>query len=153
MIKIATLKEHPQYISQLAIWHENEWGHYYPSQSLDDRTAKMQFYLGDTFIPSTFIALEGDQLLGSAASIDSDLPNKPNLTPWLASVFVKPEVRHQGIATKLITHLCDQAKNEQITRLYLFTENQQNFYKKMGWVALEQLDYSGEQVTIMALDL
>jgi len=152
-LKIQNLKQFPDYIPQLAKWHENEWGHYYPDQSLEDREAMMRFYLYESLIPSTYIALDGEYLLGSAAIIESDMPEKPNLSPWLASVFVRPEARNQGVASRLVRHICSQAKIEGIAKLYLFTANQQGFYHKLGWQVLSHETYADELVTVMELVL
>ncbi len=58
----------------------------------------------------TFVASASGNLLGSAMLVAQDMDTRTDLTPWLASVFVAPEHRRQGIATKLIAQVVDAAK-------------------------------------------
>lgn len=40
-------------------------------------------------IPAIFIVLDGGLCLGTASLFNNDLKNKPDLEPWLASLFSK----------------------------------------------------------------
>ena len=68
-MKIVNLKDCPEHIETLAQWHQQQWQYLNPGQSLADRIAKMQKYLNDDFVPSTFVAL-GNEPLGSAAIVE-----------------------------------------------------------------------------------
>ena len=150
---IINLAKEPQHIPTLAQWHQTEWASLNPGQTLAQRIDKMQHYLDNNFIPSTFIYKHHDQLAGSAAIIENDMEIKPELTPWLASVYVKPEFRRQGIGAKLVKNLMAQAKAAGLENLYLFTPDQAGFYKKLGWMVMQDEYYRGHQVTIMRVSL
>jgi GNAT superfamily N-acetyltransferase len=149
--EIVNLKDRPADLATLAQWHQNEWGYLYPESTLQDRIHKMQAYLQPGFIPSTFVACM-PQLLGSAAIVAHDMEERPELTPWLASVYVAPEYRRRGIGSHLVNHVVEQANQQDIERLYLFTTDQMNFYKRLGWTSMETTDYHGIKVTIMTID-
>lgn len=150
---ILDLKEEPEHIPTLAAWHHQEWASLNPGQSLQQRIDKMQCYLGDALIPSTFIAKDNDHLIGSAAIVEHDMDNKPELSPWLASVFIDPIYRRKGVGTSLILHVMNKAKEAGIKTLYLFTSNEEAFYKKLAWSTISNELYLDKTVTIMKIML
>jgi GNAT superfamily N-acetyltransferase len=152
MIKIINLKDEPENLLTLAKWHQDEWSYLNPGEDLVTRISRMQPFLNEDFIPSTFIARD-KVLLGSAAIVLRDLKTEPQLTPWLASVYVRPDVRRQGIGRQLVLHVMEQARNEGIACLYLYTPDQEYFYIKLGWSTIDKRKHQGYDVTIMAVNL
>ena len=146
---IINLKEEPNLIPTLAKWHHNEWSYLNPSLTLNERIYKMEAYLSNEIIPSTYIAKENNILLGSSALLEHDMETKKHLTPWLASIYVAEPHRKQGIGSKLVLHAMKEAKKENISKLYLFTPDQENFYKNLGWSTIEKESYHNHNVTIM----
>lgn len=150
---IQNLKNQPQYIPTLAAWHHHEWWSLNPGSSIEQRICDMQIYLNADFIPSTFIASESE-LLGSAAIVAHDMDNKLELTPWLASVFVAPAYRNQGIGSELVKVVMEKAQQAGIEMLYLFTSaSREAFYRKLGWEVFSKEEYYGNAVSIMRVDL
>ncbi len=150
---ITFLGEHPEHIQALASWHQQEWHHISPHLTTDKRVQLYSGYSSSKTIPCCLIATQGDTLLGSASLVLSDMETRTDLTPWLASVFVHPDYRRQGIASRLINHCLDMARSISINRLYLFTPDQKAFYARRGWQLLESCEFNGEQVDIMFYDL
>ena len=151
-MKIINLKQKPEYLEELAIWHQQEWSNLNPGQTLQDRILKMQAYLNNEFIPTTYVAVE-NQLMGSAAIIECDMEDRKELSPWLASVYVAPEFRRQGVGEKLVKEVMQQAREHGFKKLFLYTPDQELFYKKNRWEIIEQVAYHGQNVTIMSADL
>lgn len=152
MVEIINLKEEPVILATLASWHQQEWSSFNPGESIEERILRMQPYLNEDFIPSTFIAKDNG-LSGSAAIVSRDMETRPQLSPWLASVYVLPEKRGRGIGTKLVLHVMAQAKREGIKTLYLFTPDRQDFYLNLGWSIKNVEQYQNQEVTIMQVDL
>ncbi len=151
-MKIIDLRTAPHHISTLAQWHHDEWSYLNPGSSVEKRIEKMRTYLGENLIPTMLIAVEGNDVLGSAALIASDMDTKPELSPWLANVYVRADKRGLGVGAKLVKSVMDLAKQNQLPRIYLFTPDQENFYAKMGWQTLSKENYRNSLVTIMQLD-
>jgi len=151
-MKIVNLKAVPSELPVLAKWHQQEWADLNPGKSLKDRINKMQAYLENGFVPSTYVAI-ADELLGSAAIVKCDMDTRAELEPWLASVYVAKSQRGNGIGTALVKHIMQKAAHNGIERLYLFTPGQKEFYQGLGWQYLEQTQYHDQQVTIMYVDL
>ena len=152
MFKIINLKDEPENLPTLASWHQQEWSHLNPGEDLAARISRMQPHLDGQLIPSTYIAKD-DVLLGSAAIVKKDMKIEPQLTPWLASVYVGPENRRRGIGRQLVLHVMAQAQKGGIDRLYLYTPDKAEFYLKLGWSTLYQRPYHNLDVTIMQVQL
>lgn len=150
---IIDLADEPLHIPTLAKWHHDEWGYLNPNGSIEQRIEKMERYLSSGLIPSTFIAKEGVTVLGSAAIIENDMDTHPELSPWLASVFVAPEHRGNGIGSKLVNYILERAHLEQLGTLYLFTPTKEQFYSRLGWSTNRKEKYRGVSVTIMDIEL
>ena len=151
-MKIANLKEVPNHLDTLARWHQKEWGYFNPNRTLMERIERMKSHLLPEFIPTTFVATN-HELFGSAAIIEHDMDTRKELTPWLAGVYVAPEFRRQGIGSALVLHVMEQARENKIERLYLFTPDKDVFYAGLGWKMFEKTRYLGYAVTIMHVDL
>lgn len=150
MVKIEHLAAHPEFIPELAVLHFAEWSYLNPGGSLEGKTDYLRRNCGRSGVPSFIIAVEGADLVGSASLIAHDMDNRPELTPWLADVFVKPEYRGQGVATSLIRRIEFEAKSVVITKLYLYTPDAAGLYRRLGWNAVDECKYKGVDVIIMA---
>jgi GNAT superfamily N-acetyltransferase len=151
--RIEYLADHPHVLQTLAAWHHAQWNYLNPQRTLAERIAKLQRHLQRGAIPTTFVALDGDALLGSASLVECDLSKRPDLTPWLAGVFVAPEHRNQGIGDALVARVEQEARDLGFAKLYLFTPDRTPFYARRGWKSFAQDDCHGQPITLMSLDL
>lgn len=152
MTKILNLRYKPEWLETLAQWHQGEWSQLNPGETLEQRIIRMQPFLNDKLIPNTYIAFD-TILYGSAAIVENDMDSRPDLSPWLASVFVTPEYRNQGIGSALVCHVMQQAQQCNIEKLYLYTPDREAFYHKLGWRRIDTENYHGHEVRIMEADL
>jgi len=100
-------------------------------------------------VPFIVVATDNNQLIGSAALVNEDMKTRKDLSPWLASVFVKSEFRKRGIATKLVRYIEEEASKLDIEMLYLYTEHARDLYAGLAWCDLEECEYQGVNVAIM----
>jgi len=149
MLEILSLATRPESIAPLAMWHFGEWGNLNPTNDVAARCLKLQRHLQEHSIPTTFIAVDGEELLGSASLVEQDLDLRPEYTPWLASVFVSPEHRARGIGRQLVQRVMAEAKSLAVPQLYLFTFHHDRFYASLGWQRLETAIYREQPITIM----
>ncbi|WP_285418590.1 GNAT family N-acetyltransferase [Pseudomonas sp. efr-133-TYG-5] len=143
------LCDHPELIAELAALNFQEWGQFRPDDTLEARTERMRAACGKGAIPSVVVALEDSQLLGGALLIDSDMQLRPQLTPWLAGVYVKAEHRGRGIASQLVNRIVAEAAALGVQELYLYTDAAQSLYARLGWEVVEELIYEDLPVTVM----
>jgi GNAT superfamily N-acetyltransferase len=148
-LDIIPLADKKEVIAELAQLHHEEWKHLNPSLTLEGRAEAITEAAGREGIPSIFIAVSGNQLVGSAALVENDMDTKPDLTPWLAAVYVKETFRHQGVATYLIARCEAEAARSNAKTWYLYTEFASRLYEKLGWLHLERSEYKGVTVDVM----
>ena len=133
----------------MAELHHAEWNHLSTSFTLKNRIDAIRDSARFRGIPSVFIALLEDQLVGSSAILENDMCSKPELSPWLAAVYVREDFRRQGIAKKLITRCIQEAVQSNVCVLYLYTEFAAKYYEKLGWSLMERCEYKGVIVDVM----
>ncbi len=141
------------FLGQLAFWHHQEWLHLNPGATLKQRLARYQQSLVTDALPKIFIAHNGAQLLGSVSLEKEDMDTRKFLTPWLARLYVEPESRGLGIASQLIEYVVSYAEQQRYKNLYLFTEDQTDFYQHRGWHFVETVNYRQVDVDLMCRKL
>jgi len=91
--------------------------------------------------------------VGSVSLVERDLPGYDHWSPWLASLFVRPDCRHRGIGKLLVRHAEAKAQALGMDVLYLFTPGQHDFYAALNWSVVSQAVAADQPVTIMARNL
>jgi len=79
----------------------------------------------------------------------NDYEGKPELSPWLASLYIHPFYRHKNIAVSLINRLESEAHELGYTELFLVTEDAKNLYLQCGWIELEKVETVYGQACLM----
>jgi len=153
-IDIAYLKDYPQHLSLIAQWIFNEWGHYNPGSSLDRAKSKLNEHLNKDSLPITFVALENNQPVGTCSLRIND-GIRPDLAPWLGSLYVEPNFRCRGIGEKLIDAVIKKAQNMKFQKVYLlaFDPTLPNWYRKLGWEGIGEDLLNGYPVSVMEKSL
>ena len=90
--------------------------------------------------PITFISVINNECVGTVSVFENDFKERPQYSPWLASLYVKPQYRNQKIGQHLITHLLNHLKILDYTEVYLKTENASEYYKKRDWKLVESVN-------------
>jgi GNAT superfamily N-acetyltransferase len=147
---ISFLADHPEHIPTVAAWILGEWSHFLPGRTVTDVETGLQAHLNRDKLPLTLLALDGDVLLGTASVQLQDMNTRPDLSPWLAAVYVPPEQRQQGVGSQLVEAAEEAARQAGVERLYLFTPDKQRFYTRLGWSVLDTTEYLTLQVVIMS---
>src|SRR3954465_8289992 len=87
----------PDYIPQVVDWLREEFWHS-GSPSREQQIATMLAQPGQS--EETFVLLDDNVPVGTASLVNNDLPSRPDLSPWLASVLVLPPFREKGTAQR-----------------------------------------------------
>jgi GNAT superfamily N-acetyltransferase len=150
---LASIADHMHLVPTIAKWHWDEWGDADPDGSLHSWKQGLAQHANQDRIPTTYVALQEGQPLGSVTLVEHDMSIHLDLTPWLAGVYVTPEHRGRGVGTALVSHAMREAAKMGVCRLYLYTESARDFYRKLGWEEIDTDFYEGKPVSIMAIDL
>jgi N-acetylglutamate synthase-like GNAT family acetyltransferase len=148
-VSVEHLAEHTMAIPQLAAWVQWEWGYLLPETTFAMMVSTFKKRVFYHQIPETFVATADRQIVGMASIDQYDMTTRPDLSPWLAAVYVTPEFRHKGIGSRLVRAVMQEAVVLGLDRIYLFTPNKMNFYNRLGWQFFENTIYRGEEVVIM----
>ena len=89
---------------------------------------------------------------GSVFLIDNDLESRPELTPWLAGLFVLPEARRQGIGEALVSAVLAHATSIGYETVFLHSAIG-DFYRRLGWESRETLILHELEHEIMSYSL
>lgn len=146
---IRYLADNTEFIPRLAKLLHAEWDFLYPDATIQTRYDRLVSYCNRDRVPLSFVALDDGRLLGTYNIILSDMKEHPELSPWLASVYVVKEYRGRGIGTELVKHAMAQCGRLSIPRLYLWTDKQRDFYGSLGWKPLSHEPYQTIEVDIM----
>ena len=146
------LSDHPEAAPLLARWHWEEWAAIVPGWTEAEALAELRTHTGRRQLPTTIVVHVGAELAGSASLLAEDLPDFPPVVPWLASVYVRPEWRGQGLGAALARRVLHEAAALGFPRAYLFTTGQAAWYARMGWQAERAIASGGEAGVIMATD-
>lgn len=152
-LKIEHLAKHRAAIPLVAGWVEQEWGHLLPEATFE---TFVQSFVARTVphrLPATWVALIGEQVVGTASLDPHDMTTRPEFSPWLAAVYVPPEFRGQNIGSRLVRTVVQESAALGLPHLYLFTPDKINFYTRMGWQSIETTHYRGLEVVIMQYNL
>lgn len=148
-MKIEYLADHKELIPKLARWMHEEWGYLYPEHTLEIRERLVAERANKDRIPLTLVAIEDDEPVGTVCLKLNDMDTRPELTPWLASLYVKQSRRREGIGSGLVEAIEKEAAELGAKKLYLYTPKSENFYAERGWNVRERVEYRGDFVSVM----
>lgn len=152
-MKVKNLVERPECLEKLCRWHHEEWSYLNPGRTLEQRILETSENLAGRDIPSTYIAEDDDgNVIGSASIVASDMPERPELFPWLASVYVDANHRKKGAGRAVVLKVMEHARKAGIATMYLYTPDREHFYRHMGWETIEKMKYHGADVTLMKIN-
>lgn len=140
MVAISDLRDKPAFTDLVA---ERIWRAFWEKDGhpLELLIGLVKESLGPDPIPTTLVAHQGEQFLGSVAIIANDEESRPQYTPWVAALWVEPEHREQGIGAALVERGKDVAFAAGAKRVYLLSGPQRrSFYESRGWAVIEVLE-------------
>jgi N-acetylglutamate synthase-like GNAT family acetyltransferase len=135
---ISDLRQRPAFFDTVAdrIWQA--W--WKPDNHPFDLIAgRLRENMADTPIPLALVAHDGDSFLGTASVIPSDLAERPQLTPWIAAVWVEPQARQRGVGSALVNRAAQDCFALGFERAYLCARPQRSaFYEGLDWIPIER---------------
>ena len=149
---IVTTADRPDVVAPVAnwLWRESWQRLGYTLAETEAELATHRAVLGP---PQTFVLLVDHQPVGTASLTVRDLEERPDLTPWLADVFVIPEARGRGYVRDLLLTFDKACVASGIATAWLYTNTAERIYAKAGWQPVETIDRAGKMpVALMRRD-
>lgn len=104
-------------------------------------------------LPLTFVAVEGETLLGTVGLWRCDLMTRQDLFPWLAALYVDDAARGKGLAGQLQEHVMGYAAKAGYSELHLWSACR-DFYERYGWQYIgDALEYPNKTVHLYRYSL
>lgn len=146
------LRDHPALVPALAAAHVQAFGNLLPDWSVAQAEAELRAQQRDA-IPCTWLAMDAGNWLGSVSLLHDDHEQIRGWSPWLASLYVKPEARGRGVGAALVEHAIVQAAAFGVAELYLYCEAPMvAWYRSLGWQVHARLPLGPLAVTVMAVE-
>ena len=127
-LHISNLKNWPRLSGRAAQWFHEKW-----QIPLEEYRSSIEASIsGGTPVPQWYVAVKGERIIGGLGVIENDFHRRKDLTPNVCALYVEEECRGQGIAGKLLDHVCRDMLEKGIDTLYLITDHT-SFYERYGW--------------------
>ena len=148
MVKIYNIKDKINYIEEVAILTQKEWG----KKNLSKEEFKLKVKNKIKKIKSNLnninycklILLDDEELIGFISIFPKDGEERQDLSPWYATMYVKEKHRGKGYSKILNNAILEEAKKRNISKLYLKTDLV-DYYEKFGAKFIEVLS-NGEKL-------
>lgn len=153
-MRIAWLRDHPWHVETLAAAHVEAFGALLPDWTLAQAAAELRTHTRACAIPSTLLALdEHGDWLGSVSLLHEDHEHIRQYSPWLASLYVRPQARGHGVGAALVARCVAEAAALGVARLYLYcTATMAGWYRTLGWRDHDVVVLGPLQVQVMAVN-
>lgn len=133
----------PHHAEQVTDWL---WQAFGTSESRDFFASVVATSQREGEMPLTFIAVEGEKLLGTVGLWRCDLISRQDLHPWLAALYIDEKQRGRGLGAKLQEHVIEHARTLGYPQLYLYSACK-DYYERFGWQYIgDGLDYPNKLV-------
>jgi len=137
-LKAKQLSECPEHLMTVGRWIYHEWW----SKRHDSSEVVLSWLRTHTQkdkVPFTVIAFADGAPVGSCCVIENDCVHRKQYAPWVAAVFVQPEMRHRGIASMILQEAAAIAGRAGVMGLYIdCLAITAPVYEKNGWKIYER---------------
>jgi GNAT superfamily N-acetyltransferase len=153
-LSVVTLSDRPDLLTTVATWIYEQWWRHLPEHSPETLADMLSERRASDHIYESFVALLDSVPVGTATVLDHDIDTerRPDLTPWLAAVYVTPGARRKGIGEQLVSKATAFARSKGLDTMYLWTTDQRDWYERLGWQFLEQFEKNGALVSFLKFD-
>ncbi|SFF48056.1 Acetyltransferase (GNAT) domain-containing protein [Paenibacillus algorifonticola] len=133
MIEVFELRDKMAFFDEAVQMYWDQWGSesnfkFYQDCMLHSCTSVCD-------LPRFYIAVQNDSIVGTYALLRNDLISRQDLFPWLACLYVVPELRGNKVGARLLKHALEETKSLGLTKLYLSTDLE-GYYEKYDWTYL-----------------
>lgn len=149
-MKILPLCAAPHYAQQVTDWI---WQAFGSPDSRDFFASIVATSQREGELPLTFVAVEGEKLVGTIGLWRCDLISRQDLYPWLAALYIDENQRGRGLGATLQQHVIDHARTLGYPKLYLYSACK-DYYERFGWQYIgDGLDYPDKAVHLYQITL
>ena len=151
-LALKQLSECPEHLEIVGLWIHNEWwSKRYDSPEIVLNWLRMHKKLDA--VPYSVVALAEGEPVGSCCVIENDCIHRPQYAPWVAAVYVKPEFRRRGIASKILHEAASIAARAGVKCLFIdCLAVTAPVYEKNGW-AIHEREVGDKESVVMLREI
>ena len=121
--------------------------------SFEQELRSLELFASDQSHGVALVAKADGEPVGTCLLAESEIEPNHDVSPWLAGLFVVPEYRGKGVGAALVRAIEDQARQRELSRVYLYTTHAVGFYKRLGWRVMDRTNWQGFDMALMVRDL
>ena len=121
--------------------------------SFEQELRSLELFASDQSHGVALVAKADGEPVGTCLLAESEIEPNHDVSPWLAGLFVVPEYRRKGAGAALVRAIEDQARQRELSRVYLYTTDAVGFYKRLGWKVMDRTNWQGFDTALMVRDL
>lgn len=152
-MKIEYLADHSRVIPTIAQWAYEEWAYLHPERSYAEVERLIAEGSSKEDLPISLVAVLRGKVIGWAVLKASDFKARPNLSPWLGGLYVDKQHRSKGVGSKLVVEIEGLSARHGVQKLFLVTDDAEDFYAELGWSVRERTESKGFSVVVMEKDI
>ncbi|MBQ8762169.1 MAG: GNAT family N-acetyltransferase [Clostridia bacterium] len=120
--------------------HFNHWVKFNPKMEKANTEYKFkELYCKDN-LPFGVALFDNNEIVGFCVFKIENLVKYPQFYPWLSDVMILPPFRGKGYGKKLLEYGQKILKELKYNRIYVWTDQAPDFYKKLGFNYLQQVE-------------
>jgi predicted N-acetyltransferase YhbS len=150
---IRYLADVPEVIPTLAAAFQADHFAHPEDRSLEDSVTRLRRLAQRDDLPLALVMLEGAEVCGTVALNRDSISTRRELGPWVAGFYVLPKFRRQHRGSQLVRAAEAEAQRLGFRTIYTGTSTAYSLFQRLGWVAVERLEYCGERLVICRKDL
>lgn len=147
-LALTTIAARPDLAEPVARWIWEEWGRA-KGRPFERVLARVSSRTALRGLEQCMVLLDGEAPAATASLVAEDAVSRPELSPWLASVFVAPGLRGRGYGRVVVTAVESAAREAAIPTLWLFTDSAAGLYAALGWHDAGPLEEYGKTYALM----
>ena len=121
--------------------------------SFEQELRSLELFASDQRHGVALVAKADGEPVGTCLLVESEIEPDHDVSPWLAGLFVVPEYRGKGVGAASVRAIEDQARQRELSRVYLYTTDAVGFYKRLGWKVMDRTNWQGFDTALMVRDL
>jgi GNAT superfamily N-acetyltransferase len=137
-LEVKQLSECPECLTTVGLWiYEQWWSKRYSTPEIV--LSWLRMHTRKDLVPYTVVAFADGVPTGSCSVIENDCVHRRQYAPWVAAVYVKPEMRRQGVASMILQETAAIATRIGLEGLYIdCLAITAPVYEKNGWRIYER---------------
>jgi predicted N-acetyltransferase YhbS len=151
-IRIERLHASSPEIAICARWRIDAFGDVLENTYAQEEARLNEFVAGEPG-QAGFVAYWDNIPIGTCLLAPKEIEPCHPLTPWLAGLFVAADYRKRGAGEALVCATVAAAQALGHDRIYLYTDDAEPFYLRLGWFVQERNEWQGQPFVLMAKQL